>query len=51
MTAQINDFDSWDEYIDFPYVNKVKFRNYMRRVRESYLKISEGFGDVNLTRQ
>ena len=51
MTAQINDYDSWDEYQEFPYVNKVKFRNYIKRVRENFLKMSEGFGDVNLSRQ
>lgn len=47
----MGDYDAWEQYPEFPYVNKVKFKNYIKKVRESYLKRQEGFGDVNVTRQ
>ena len=51
MVTEMNDFDSWDLYQDFPYVNKVKYKNYTKTVKEAYLKKVDNWGDINLTRQ
>lgn len=51
LLNQMADFDSWDEYQDFPYVNKVKYKSYVKRCREGFLRMVDGFGDVGMTRQ
>lgn len=50
MIKQLNDFDAWEDYQEFPFVNKILFRNYTRCLKESYIKTVEGWGDVNLSR-
>lgn len=47
----MNDFDQWEDFQDFPYVNQVKFRNYTKCLKESYLKTADGWGDNTLSRQ
>ena len=46
----MNDYDAWDDYQDFPYVNKILFKNYTRSLKEAYIKTVDGWGDVNLSR-
>lgn len=50
MIKQLNDFDAWDDYQDFPFVNRILFKNYTRCLKESYIKTVDGWGDVNLSR-
>ena len=51
LLNQMADFDAWEDYQEFPFVNKVKYRNYMKRCREGFLRMVDGFGDVGMTRQ
>jgi len=51
MIAQMADFDSWEEFPEFPYVNKVKFKNYTRNIKDAILKRCDNWGDINLSRQ
>ena len=47
----MNDFDSWEEFADFPFCNKMKFKNYTKTMNGGYLKKVHNWGDVNLTRE
>lgn len=47
----MNDYDAWDDNLEFPYVNKVKFKIYTNLIKDAYLKKVENWGDVNFTRQ
>lgn len=46
----MNDFDAWEDYQDFPYVNQNLFKNYTRCLKDAYIKTVDGWGDVNLSR-
>lgn len=46
----MNDFDAWEEYQDFPFCNKIKFKTYSKVLNAGYLKRVHNFGDHNLTR-
>jgi hypothetical protein len=46
----LGDYDAWEEYPEFPYVNSVKFKNYTRTMRESYLKRMDGWGEITMSR-
>jgi len=50
MVKQLNDFDAWDDYQQFPYVNKIKFKEYTTCLKEAYLKTMEGWGDMSMSR-
>jgi hypothetical protein len=47
----MSDFDAWEEYQDFPYCNKIKFKNYSKLLNSAYLKKVNNWGDVNLSRE
>lgn len=45
MISSMNDYDSWDDNADFPYVSKSKYNSYCKTVRNSYLKTVKEWGD------
>ena len=47
----MNDFESWEDNSEFPFVNKIKFKNYTNMLRASGLKKVENWGDTNSSRQ
>lgn len=50
MIKQLNDFDAWEDYQEFPFVNRILFKNYTRCLKEAYIKTVDGWGDVTLSR-
>lgn len=50
MINEMGDFDAWDEFEEFPYVNPVKFKNYTNNLRTSGLRKVVNWGVQTLTR-
>ena len=51
MINQMDDFDCWEEYQEFPYCNKVKFKNYSKILTAGYLRKYHTWGDQSMTRE
>jgi hypothetical protein len=50
MLASMNDFESWEDNSEFPFVNKIKYKNYTGVLRGSGLKKVDNWGDTNHNR-
>lgn len=50
MIASMNDFNSWEDHAEFPFVSKAKYNSYCKTVRSSFLKTVKEWGDKNLSR-
>ena len=50
MSKELDDFDAWDEYPEFPFVNPIKFKGYTKVLKDASLNSVHDWGNVNMTR-